>query len=187
MSFRIISGYLKNRQLVSPKGTQTRPTSGMLRKALFDICRPYLEGAKVLDLFAGSGAVGFEAISQGASHVTFIEKDRLALDCIKKNIEILGIKDQCKLIAGDALLHIERLKDPFDIIYIDPPYSEGYLKKKKTILELIDEKMLLKQEGLLFIEEEASCTQDYETLEMKNLRFKDLRRFGKSILYQFRF
>lgn len=185
MSFRIISGFLKNRTLMSPKGTQTRPTSGMLRKSLFDICRPYIEGAHVLDLFAGSGAIGIEAISQGASKVTFIERDRFALDCIRKNIDMLGIQDHCKIIGGDVLSHLERIKDTFELIYIDPPYAEEFLKKKKIILEIIDRKKILKEGGMLFIEEEFPSDQEYEKVEMKNLRLRNSRRFGKSILYEF--
>ena len=92
MSLRIIAGEFRNRLLKSPKSLQTRPTLAILRKAVFDILQPYIHQAHFLDLFAGSGLMGIEALSRGASHTTFVDNDRNAIRCIRENISLLNLQ-----------------------------------------------------------------------------------------------
>lgn len=125
---RIIGGIHKGRRLKAPKGANTRPTSDATREAIFNILahegQSLLCGAKVLDLFAGSGAMGLEALSRGADHVTFVESDPAALRVIADNIELLGAAGHTSLLKVDAL-RVPRTKEAADIVFVDPPYGRG--------------------------------------------------------------
>ena len=178
MSLRIVSGKFKGRVLQTPKGSKTRPTQEALREAVFNISQGSIEGATVLDLFAGSGAMGFEALSRGASHVTFIEKDRAAIACIRKNIELLDVACQTTLLPQDAFHAMKRL-DAFDLIYVDPPYEMSVEPIVKVLLEY----SLLKEEGTLFVEDLFEPKNN--PLEIKGLLLKSSRHFGKAALTEF--
>ena len=106
---RIISGIFKNRPLASPKGLSTRPTSEKLREALFNISQNYIQESVFLDLFAGSGAMGIEAISRGASKATFIDADRDSIRCIKENLKNFKIEDQALVLPGDVFTEMYKL------------------------------------------------------------------------------
>jgi 16S rRNA (guanine966-N2)-methyltransferase len=124
---RIISGEWRSRPLVAPKGDPTRPTADRTRETLFSMLTSRLgsfEDLRVLDLFAGSGALGLEALSRGAAHCTFVEQDHLALDALEKNIAKLGAKDKCDVRKSSVLSMGSALK-PADIILMDPPYLSG--------------------------------------------------------------
>ena len=92
MTLRIIGGKFKGRLIKTPKGEKTRPTSAILRKAVFDICQNQITDARFLDLFAGSGAMGLEALSRGASHATFVERDKHSVSCLKENLALLNLR-----------------------------------------------------------------------------------------------
>ena len=123
---RVIAGTLGGRRLRAPRGLDTRPTSDRVREALFMALGP-LEGCPVVDLFAGSGALGIEALSRGATHALFVESDRAACALIAKNVESLGLSDRAEIACSPA----ERLvasgpsTGPFDLIFADPPYRIG--------------------------------------------------------------
>ena len=124
---RIISGEWRSRPLVAPKGDTTRPTADRTRETLFSMLTSRLgsfEDLRVLDLFAGSGALGLEALSRGAAHCTFVEQDHLALDALEKNIAKLGGKDRCDVQKSSVLSMGSALK-PADIVLMDPPYLSG--------------------------------------------------------------
>lgn len=175
---RITGGFLKNRSLKSPKTTATRPTSEKLRQSVFNICQNHIEGAHFLDLFAGSGAMGIEALSRGAESATFIESNRSALKTIRDNLNELDLSPLATILAGDVLLLLNKLKGKqFDLIYVDPPYEKGLHEKT---LKLIDSYDLLDQEGTLFIEELS-----LEELPLKNLELKKKRKMGNTFLYEF--
>lgn len=127
MSLRIIAGEKRGAALLAPKGLATRPTLGRVRESLFMILMPILPGARVLDGFAGSGALGLEALSRGASHATFIEHDRPALDALTANIRKLGWDDRAQVTSRDALVCLKQSAPPgglpFDLILLDPPYG----------------------------------------------------------------
>lgn len=189
MTLRIIGGTFKGRLIKTPKGQHTRPTSSILRKAVFDICQRQISDAKFLDLFAGSGAMGIEAISRGASHATFIDEDKNAHLCIQENIRLLNISGLCEVIKGDAISILKKLekRDSFDIIYIDPPYGktlkEGILLIDH-VLEILSNSPLVAKDGLIFIEEEV-IKIPREIPSFEGLAFIDSRKFGKSLLHQY--
>lgn len=184
---RITGGKLKNHKLISPKGTLTRPTSEKLRQIVFNICQHQIEGAHFLDLFAGSGAMGIEALSRGALHATFIEKNRRALAVIRENLSRLNLSHQATLISGDALFHLKRLAKKglsFDLIYADPPYGEKRDDSSQThldaILLLIDQVDLLAPTGKLFFEEST-----LPTAKLTHLILKKKRKIGRTYLFQY--
>jgi 16S rRNA (guanine966-N2)-methyltransferase len=180
MSLRIVGGLFRGRILKSPKGTKTRPTTSMAREAIFNICRDWVPDSRFLDLFAGSGAMGFEAISRGASFVTFIEKDKQAALCIRENASLLQVEPQVQILASDATLALSRLLGPYDLIYIDPPYEHT----TAPILTLIASQKLLAPRGLLFLEERFQTKQATPTPE--NFSLVDSRRYGIAHIHQFR-
>jgi len=123
---RIIAGEWRGRTIEAPPGQSTRPTADRVREALFSMLTSRLgsfEGLRVADLFAGSGALGFEAISRGASHVTFVERDPNAIAAIKRNADKLKASDRIQILSGSALALPK--SEPFDLILADPPYAEG--------------------------------------------------------------
>ncbi len=126
---RIIAGTFRGRPLRAPRGTTTRPTSGRVREAVFNhLAAAHLDhdwtDLRVLDLFAGSGALGLEALSRGAAHTTFVDRDQRAVDAIRANITSLGLERQTRVIKRDADRALGHRPDaPFDLIFVDPPYA----------------------------------------------------------------
>jgi 16S rRNA (guanine(966)-N(2))-methyltransferase RsmD len=118
---RIIAGEFRSRRLKSLPGAATRPTPDRLRETLFDILQTRIEGATFLDAYAGTGAVGLEALSRGASHAWFLEKNRAALEIIRDNIATLGVERRASVITGPAAMTIAR--HHADIVFLDPPYD----------------------------------------------------------------
>jgi len=122
---RIIAGSLKGRRLKTPTWDGVRPTSDKLRETLFNILAPRIGGARVLDGYAGTGAIGIEAISRGAARVTFVERDRRAQALIAENLAHCGVTDGYVIIRASIARAIDDLHgDPFDIMIFDPPYDE---------------------------------------------------------------
>jgi len=118
---RVIGGEFRSRILKSIPGDATRPTPDRLRETLFNILAPRIEGATFLDAYAGTGAVGIEALSRGARHAWFLEKNRVALEAIRENLESLKLERRASVVAGPVLLTLEHY--PADIVFLDPPYS----------------------------------------------------------------
>ena len=124
---RIIAGKHRGRRLEVPAGDRVRPTAERLREALFSILQhqtPPLAGARFVDLFAGSGAVGLEALSRGATQLIAVEADRTAAAALKRNLEALGETGRCRLLVADAT-RLARTAEPASIVYLDPPYKSG--------------------------------------------------------------
>jgi 16S rRNA (guanine(966)-N(2))-methyltransferase RsmD len=122
---RIIAGEFKGRRLKAPRWEGLRPTSDKLRETLFNILAPRIPGARVLDVFAGTGAVGLESLSRGAAHVTFIEQDRRAAALIAENAALCGVENRCVIIRDRAehALHSRLAGQVFDVVVLDPPYE----------------------------------------------------------------
>ena len=130
---RIIAGKYRGRNLKSPPTLGTRPTSDRLRETLFNILAPRIAGARFLDLCAGSGAVGIEALSRGAAHVTFVDRSRKMYALIETNLKLLKVGgDETEIVSREALdflkRNIKREEDQFDLIFFDPPYATDYLR-----------------------------------------------------------
>jgi 16S rRNA (guanine966-N2)-methyltransferase len=122
---RVVAGSARGRKLVAPEGLAVRPTAERVRQATFNALhhRGVIENAHVVDLFAGTGALGIEALSRGAAHATFVEHDRAALDAINQNLDHLGFRSRATVVRGDALRWLATAKGFFDLVLIDPPYS----------------------------------------------------------------
>ena len=128
---RVIAGKFRGRRLKSPPSAQTRPTSDRLRETLFNVLAPRIKGARFLDLCAGTGAVGIEALSRGAEHATFVDQSRKMCALIEANTSALGIDaTEFEIVNADAAAylrrHAKKKHEPFDIIFFDPPYAAAY-------------------------------------------------------------
>jgi 16S rRNA (guanine(966)-N(2))-methyltransferase RsmD len=152
---RIIAGKFRGRRLKSPPGAQTRPTSDRLRETLFNILAPRIEGARLLDLCAGTGAVGIEALSRGASHVTFVDQSRKMCELIEANLDSLeAAADDREVVVATAFDYLRRLVKnngpAFDIVFFDPPYASDY----DTLLNYGGEQasQILNAEGIVVVE-----------------------------------
>lgn len=127
---RIIAGRWRGHRLKPVRGRGVRPTTDRVRESWFGAMGPGVEGARVLDLFAGSGALGLEALSRGAVEVVFVEKSRGALGVIRANVKHLGAEDSCRVVSGDAMAYVRRLEpDAFDLALADPPYDSGFTEE----------------------------------------------------------
>ena len=183
---RIIAGSAKGKTLLSPVDTRVRPTSDRAREGLFSSLESSfgslggLEGLTFLDLFAGSGAMGLEALSRGAAHATFIEQNRQAIACIKENIGILKGEAETSIVGMEASRAVEllaRQKALFDLIYIDPPYDIGFDIKPAA--------QLLAPGGTLFLEERRHPKRGRPTAGIGTLQCKETRRFGAALITLF--
>jgi len=190
VTLKIIAGTLGSRVLKTPKNDKTRPTLAILRKAVFDILQKSIEGKDFLDLYAGSGAMGIEALSRGAKSATFVEANREAFRCIEENTRLLDVQKQCTLLSYDALIALKKLAKEgrtFDSVYVDPPYAIGAkLKILQQILLFFDTHPLLNPGGTLFLEEAAPATLKIQELTFERLRHVDSRTFSRSTLHQFK-
>ena len=146
---RIISGKARGRKLSSKKNSNARPTLDRVKEAVFNMIAPYIHDSNILDLFAGFGGLGLEAISQGAQKATLVEKNYKNAKIIKENIEICNFDDKTILEINDVFSFITNTKEKYDIIFMDPPYNKGY--EEKTLL-LIYENDLIKKNGLIIVE-----------------------------------
>jgi 16S rRNA (guanine966-N2)-methyltransferase len=119
---RVIAGEFRSRRLKGIPGDATRPTPDRLRETLFDILAARIEGVRFIDAYAGTGAVGIEALSRGAAHAWFLERNRLALETIRENLALLQLGGRATVAAGPVLLTLARY--PADIVFLDPPYAQ---------------------------------------------------------------
>ncbi len=122
---RIIAGLWRGRRLPVADVAGLRPSGDRVRETLFNWLQPRLPGARCLDLFAGTGALGFEAVSRGAAHATLIERDPRALAALRKAVEVLDAGDRIEIVAADALQWLSRTEARYDLIFVDPPFGSG--------------------------------------------------------------
>ncbi len=150
---RVIAGSARRIMLAAPPGLATRPTTDRTKETLFNIISRELADCRFLDLFAGSGAIGIEALSRGAGQAVFVEQDRAALSCIEENLKRTRLKDGAKVLAMDAAGALQYLKadgKPFDIIFMDPPYRTGWTER---ILQLLADSPVCGAHSLVIAEE----------------------------------
>lgn len=156
---RVIAGSARTVPLITPTGLETRPTSDRIKETLFNMLQGYVEGASFLDLFAGSGQIGVEALSRGADFAAFIEKSDEAVKCIKHNVNKTKFTDKAlvlkmEVLSGIRTLEIEKKK--FDIIFVDPPYGQGF---EKSILNALIDSTILDEDAIIIVE--ASKNTDF--------------------------
>lgn len=126
---RVIAGSARRLVLKCPEGKHTRPTTDRIKETLFNILQGEIVDARFLDLFSGSGGIGIEALSRGAKQCVFVENEREAVTCIKQNLKTTRLSDQAQVMAMDVMQAIRRLDslhEPFDIIFMDPPYHKDF-------------------------------------------------------------
>lgn len=149
---RITGGMAKGHKLSGPKTAVVRPTADMVKEALFNILAPYIDETVFLDLFAGTGSVGLEAISRGAREVYFVDNKRQCVQLIKNNASLLRVSDKAKIISADAIAAVDLLSRKqvrFDIIFMDPPYEMGYIIKTLKAIITTD---ILNKDGILVVQ-----------------------------------
>lgn len=174
---RVIAGSAKGRRLVTPDGMGTRPTTDRLKEALFGVIQFQVAGASFLDLFAGSGQIGIEALSRGAASLDLVEQDRRAMACIRQNLTSLGMKNRARthLMSVEKALHqFAEEGRQFDLIYMDPPYEKGYEPK---IGEMVGSLGLLSPEGMLIIESSSATEVELGTLTKVREKLYKTTRF----------
>lgn len=180
---RIVGGIYKSRLIAMPKGVEIRPTQDKVREAIFNILGD-VTGKAVLELFAGSGAFGIEAISRGAKSATFIDNDFHCVRTIKANLETLGVdSSKYDIIKADALIAPSRLAadgKKFDIVFLDPPYYKDMAKKCLIKIDYYD---ILSPIALVLAEH---FKKDALDAQLKGLLFVDERRYGDTLITIFR-
>lgn len=173
---RIIGGQYRSRVLASFKGEEIRPTADRVKESLFNILSSRLYGARVLDLFCGSGALGLESLSRGAREAVFNDLSKDSLGVLRKNVAMLGVQSRAKIYNYDYAQCLAALRGKFDVVFIDPPYRTEYGLKA---LNAVMEHDLLAQKGIAVFErdrpfEEAGLTD--------RLILTDERKYGKTYL-----
>ena len=173
---RIIAGAWRGRPLAAPPGQATRPTSDRAREGLFSMLQSRLgsfDGLRVADLFAGTGALGLEALSRGAAHCAFVEKDRTALDVLRRNIDRLGAGDRAD-VRAQAVEHAPPPPVPFDLVLMDPPYGAGLAQ---AALERLTQPGWLAPGAWISVE-----VEDEALVAPSGLAIETERRYGKARL-----
>lgn len=178
---RVVSGTAKGRTLKAVPGDTTRPILDRVKTALFDTIRPYIQGATVLDLFAGSGSVGIEALSQGASHCTFLDLAAPAIKTINSNLEATKLSAQATVKHFDAFKFLRNTSQTFDLIYVAPPqYKNLWAEAMRTIAE---RPHLVKPSGQVIVQIDP---KEYEELELTQFALTDQRKYGSTLLLFYR-
>ena len=179
MTLRIIGGHLKRRKLETLAGIDTRPTTDRLRESIFNIMAPFVRDANVLDLYAGSGAMGIEALSRGANYCTFIEKSKRAIKIIKKNIETCGLKNLTKVVVWDISKNLncmEPIQQKFNLVFMDPPYNQGLICPALFHLE---QSHKLESHTSIVIEHSSS---EKIPDDISGFKIIDQRNYGKTVV-----
>lgn len=160
---RVIAGSARRLMLKTPQGYDTRPTSDKVKETLFNILMPYIySDSRILDLYAGSGAIGIEALSRGADRAVFVEKGREAVACIKDNLKTTRFEDKGTVINSDVMSALNRLegREKFDLVFMDPPYNNEY---EKDVLTYLSDSSILDEDALIVVE--ADNTTDFDYLD----------------------
>ena len=158
---QVVAGSARRIQLKTLPGDRTRPTSNRIKETLFNMLNPYLPGSSFLDLFSGSGAIGIEALSRGASHAVFVDRDNACCNVIRENLAFTHLDAHSEVLRKDALsavAFLEGRKEAFDIIFMDPPYASDGVG---TVLERLDGSSLVAPHTILIFEEDIRFPLDF--------------------------
>jgi 16S rRNA (guanine966-N2)-methyltransferase len=174
---RVIAGEAKGRKLKMVRGSSTRPIGERVKEALFSILGDLVVDARFLDLFAGTGSVGIEALSRGAGFALFVEQQRQAVLTIRDNLAHTGLKDRAQVVKGDVFTFLKKDDlEPFDLIYVAPPqYQELWART----LRALDGTALLAPDGLVVVQIHP---KEYEELRLETLTRTDRRKYGSTLL-----
>lgn len=172
---RIISGIRRGHKLIEFQGDDIRPTTDRVKESVFNLIQSHVPDAIVLDMFCGSGALSFEALSRGAKKAVCIDLDKRSVAVIRKNAEDLSFTDKCEIINTSCFDYMEKTKEKFDIIFLDPPYNKGFIE---PALKGIVKNKLLSDGGIAVLE---SDNTDYHN-EIPGLRLIKQRRYGRTYI-----
>ncbi|NLE68777.1 MAG: 16S rRNA (guanine(966)-N(2))-methyltransferase RsmD [Clostridiales bacterium] len=178
MAVRILGGTHRSRLITTPRGVDTRPTRSMVREAVFNILQGQLAGSRVLDLFAGSGAMGLEALSRGASLAVFCDRQQAARQAISENLRRLQLADAAQLLQADwqqAIRQLQARKQQFHLIFLDPPYKMD----AEPVLAALVAADLLDRDGHIILEQSTQTTPGLPDA----LEIQQNRRYGQTRLY----
>ena len=170
---RVIGGEFRSRKLTTVRGLDTRPTPDRLREALFNVLAPRIEGVVFVDCYAGTGAVGIEALSRGAQRAIFIEKSRTAVDVIRYNLAVLGLESRAEVLTGRVSTVLERLEA--DIIFLDPPYEAE--KEYDAAFRALEQR----PSGLVIVQHESRVQLKDQYGHWK--KYRDLRQGSNSLSF----
>jgi len=182
---RIIAGYLKSRRILAPRDRGVRPTSDRVKEALFQILVPRLEGASVLDLYAGTGNLGLEALSRGAGSCCFVEREKSICALIKKNAAALDVRPAARVICGHSIAAIKRFwrggTERFDVVLADPPYAKSGTgpSECRKLLRALDRYDIFAPGAILAAEHHKN---DPPARDLKKLILSSERRYGDTVL-----
>ena len=177
---RVISGKARGTKLYSLEGENTRPTLDRVKEALFNIIQVDLQEAIVLDLFAGSGALGIESLSRGATKAFFCDNNKEAIDIIKKNLEKTKLESYSEVIKLDYRDALKKMtNESIDIIFLDPPYREKFAT---DAVQYIVESHILKKSGIIIIETDDKQRILKELDKIKNINIYDIRKYGRACI-----
>lgn len=153
---RVITGIARGRKLKEPSGLEARPTTSRVKESIFNILQFQVPGRRVLDLFAGTGQMGIEALSRGAESAVFVDQRGEAAQLIRENLALCGLKKNVRVATGDALQFLEKNRDQFDLIFVDPPYHKNLLEKAVEQIAKFD---ILSLHGIIVCESSAKDGQ----------------------------
>lgn len=174
---RVVSGSARGKKLLAVPGSTTRPILDRVKTALFDILRPIINGAVVLDCFAGSGSVGIEALSQGAIHCVFIDIEGSAITTIKKNLKATKLEGKAQIKHSDCFAYLRNTNKKFDLIYVAPPqYQTLWIQALHAIAEHPD---LVNKDGQIIVQIDPS---EYEQLNLNEFKETQQRKYGNTLL-----
>lgn len=148
---RVIAGICRSLPLVTPEGDDTRPTTDRIKETLFNMIQMEIPGCVFYDFFSGSGGIGIEALSRGAKHAYFVENNKKALECIKKNLTFTKMADSATVVSRDILGAVPFLTQKADVIFMDPPYNMGI---ETAVMQMLKDSNCLTEETLIIIEAE---------------------------------
>ena len=151
---RVITGTARGRRLKELQGMDTRPTTDKVKESMFSILQFDIEGRRVLDLFAGTGQLGIEALSRGAESAVFVERRKDALQAVRENLEACGFSDRARVVNGDAMSYLKS-GEKFDLIFLDPPYASGLLEQALEDIARFD---ICRRHGIIVAESAADKT-----------------------------
>ena len=177
---RVITGKARGVQLKTPDGMQTRPTADRVKEALFSIINFDIPGARVLDLFGGTGQLGIEALSRGAKSATFVDSTEQACKLIRENLKRTKLEADGKVVRSDYMAYLERCREQYDIIFLDPPYAEVFLENALKRIAEID---ILQSNGIIVAERPLGKELTWELEGFT--RSKDYK-YGKVLLTIYR-
>ena len=157
---RVIAGTAKRLQLKTLDGFDTRPTTDRIKETLFNMLTPYISGSTFLDLFAGSGGIGIEALSRGAKEAVFVEKNVKAMACVKENLQYTKLANKAATLTTDVLTALHKLNGDkqFDYIFMDPPYNQELERK---VLEYLADSELMTEDCVIIVEASKETNFDY--------------------------